>query len=151
MLNITIPKSSQAPLLKIFSKLVASFSSSIKANDYEMIVPVPLDATRERQRGFNQAFLIAKMVERSFQNDRPAVSPLLFKKRRLLPQSQLKRQERLENLGGAFCVKKRGCAQGKRILLVDDIVTTGSTLNECARILKEDGAEHVDFFTVARS
>ena len=68
-----------------------------------------------------------------------------------MPQSQLKRDERLNNLEGAFVIQKRGFARGKQILLVDDIFTTGSTINECAKILKEDGAEQVDFFTIARS
>ena len=138
-------------LREIFSKLIASFSSSINPNDYEMIVPVPLDARRERERGFNQALLIAKMLERSFQKDRLRISALIAKKKKVLPQSQLKRRERLENLEGAFCLKKRGQSLGKRILLVDDIVTTGSTINECAKILKEDGAECVDFFVLPRS
>ena len=73
------------------------------------------------------------------------------KKKKTPPQSQLKRQERLNNLAGAFCLKKKSTVRGKRILLVDDIFTTGSTINECAKILKASGAERVDFFTIARS
>ena len=138
-------------LLKIFSKWLREFCSAYETRNYEMIVPIPLDATRERQRGFNQALVIAKMLERSNSKTFPQVSKLLKKKKKTPPQSQLRRQERLNNLEGAFSVKKRGLVRGKQILLVDDIFTTGSTINECAKILKADGAERVDFFTIARS
>ena len=138
-------------LLQIFFGLLRNFSTSSEIGNYEMIVPIPLDSTREWERGFNQASVIAKMLERVNRNQTIQVRKILKKKRKTIPQSQLKRRERLNNLNGVFTLKKRGQARGKRILLVDDIFTTGSTVNECARILKEDGAERVDFFTIARS
>src|SRR3989338_4551346 len=124
-------------LLKIFSEALRHFSNSIEIKNYEMIIPVPLDGTRYRKRGFNQALVIAQMLKHLSQENSIEVSELL-KKRKTLPQSQLKRAERLNHLENAFSLKKRGCVRGKQILLVDDIFTTGSTINECAKILKED-------------
>ncbi|MBI4394737.1 MAG: ComF family protein [Candidatus Omnitrophica bacterium] len=137
-------------LLKIFTKILHRFSKSIDLKNYELIVPVPLDRSRRRERGFNQAYVIAQMLKRSAQTSSIQISELL-RKRRTLPQSQLRREERLSHLKGAFSLRKREGANGRQILLVDDIVTTGSTINECAKTLKENGAERVDFFAIARS
>ena len=79
------------------------------------------------------------------------VCQVIKKTKKTIPQSQLRRQERLNNLNRAFSIKRPGEIKGKHILLVDDIFTTGSTVNECAQLLKEHGAERVDFFTIARS
>ncbi len=137
-------------LLKIFfDRLQATTFPQIE--NYEMIVPVPLDSKRERERNFNQALVIAQMLKRSNQKNAPQILNIIQKKKKTLPQSQLKRDERLNNLEGAFSIKKNGMVRGKQVLLVDDIVTTGSTINECAKVLKENGAERVDFFAVARS
>ncbi len=116
-----------------------------------MIIPIPLDSRRERERGFNQALIIAQMLSELNPKNAPQIRGVIAKKKRTLPQSQLKREERLSNLENAFFLKQKSVVQGKQVLLVDDIFTTGATINECARILKEDGAERVDFFTIARS
>ena len=137
-------------LIKIFSGLLERLPSSEMIN-YEMIVPVPLDSRRERERGFNQALIIAQMLSGLNLKNTPQIKKVLAKKKRTLPQSQLKREERLNNLENVFSLRQRGAVRGKQVLLVDDIFTTGTTINECARILKEDGAERVDFFTIARS
>lgn len=138
-------------LLKIFSELLKDFSSSVELTGYDMVVPVPLDSARERERGFNQAFIIAQMLKRTRKEIALPIFKVLKKRKKTPPQSQLKRRERLVNLEGAFSIKKRGSLRGKYVLLVDDIFTTGSTMNECAKILKEGGAERVDFFAIARS
>ncbi|MBI4358842.1 MAG: ComF family protein [Candidatus Omnitrophica bacterium] len=116
-----------------------------------MIIPVPLDSRRARERGFNQALIIAKMLKRTDKKNTPPIVPLLRKVKKTLPQSQLRREERLNNLAGAFTIRKQRGIRGKQILLVDDIFTTGSTINECTKVLKEAGADRVDFFTIARS
>ncbi|MBI4367835.1 MAG: ComF family protein [Candidatus Omnitrophica bacterium] len=138
-------------LLNIFSKLLERSSVPAETNGYDLIVPVPLDRSRERNRGFNQAAVIAQRLVRIHSASGFRMVKILKKKKRTLPQSQLRRQDRLNNLAGAFGIRKQGMARNKRILLVDDIFTTGSTMNECAKILKEDGAERVDFLAVARS
>ena len=137
-------------LLKVFSEPLEQFSHSTQLKNYDVLVPVPLDTRRERERGFNQALMIAQILAGKNRKGIP-IRQILRKRKRTLPQSQLKRQERLSNLNGAFLVKKRGSVRGKQLLLIDDIFTTGSTINECAKILKEDGAERVDFLTIARS
>lgn len=138
-------------LMNIFSKLITCFSSSAELANYDMIVPVPLDPRRERERGFNQARIIAQILKQANKKNAILISDALIKRKKTPSQSQLKRQERLVNLEGAFSAKKRGYVRGKHVLLVDDIFTTGSTMNECAKILKEDGAERVDFLAIARS
>ena len=137
-------------LLKIFSNPLQDFSAS-EIRNYDLIVPVPLDSRRKRERGFNQALLIAQMLKRINQKNTPEIRTIIKKKKRTPPQSQLRRQERLHNLGDAFSLKEKSFARGKQILLVDDVFTTGSTINECAKILKENGADRVDFFTLARA
>lgn len=137
-------------LLKIFAQLLLTFSRSPEINAYDRIVPVPLHVQRERERGFNQAFVIARTLAR-FNHRKLRIDHLLIKKKMTLPQSRLPRTERLKNVRGAFSIKKASRVRGQHILLVDDVITTGSTVNECAKILKEEGAARVDFLAIARS
>lgn len=137
-------------LLRVFSPWLEALDGSNRFRNYDLIVPVPLDRRRELERGFNQALMIARTLTRVNRNTGP-VRQILKKRKRTLPQSQLKREERLVNLNGAFSLQKRTRIAGKQVLLVDDIFTTGSTINECAKTLKEGGAECVDFLTLARS
>jgi ComF family protein len=115
-----------------------------------VVVPVPLHATKLRQRGFNQAELIAKAMAKqqpagvSFQ-----VAPqLLIRKRATDSQVGYTRPQRLANLRGAFAASPE--VKGKTILLVDDVFTTGTTAAECTRVLRRAGAEAVWVATVAR-
>ena len=139
-------------LLKVFSGVLADFMISFSEfQAYDMMIPIPLDRKKVRERGFNQAEVIAQMLKHLDPENKIEIHPLIKKKKKTAPQSQLKRRERLTNLNGAFSIKKSGGIKGKHILLVDDIFTTGSTIHECAKLLKENGAERVDFFTLARS
>ncbi len=138
-------------LFEIYGEMLQNSFSLSRFNDYEMIIPVPLDGMREQKRGFNQALMIAKMIKHINPSSGLLIRKLIKKIKKTKPQSQLRRNQRLTNLTGAFKLKESGEVSGKNILLIDDIVTTGSTVNECARILKENGAERVDFFTIARS
>jgi competence protein ComFC len=112
------------------------------------IIPVPLHRRRERERGFNQSTLIAKSIARTLQV--PLHENWLIRTRPTRTQTNLDREERMENLRKAFEIGKAGRLAGTRILLVDDVLTTGSTANECARILLEAGAGSVLVFTLAR-
>ena len=105
------------------------------------VIPVPLHSSRERQRGFNQAELIARRL------GRPLVRGLLRRRKNTPSQTGLSRSQRQRNLAGAFEV--RG-TPGKTVIVVDDVYTTGSTMNEIARTLKRAGAERVEVLTVAR-
>lgn len=115
----------------------------------ELILPVPLHIKRLRERQFNQTTLICQACFPAF---RHIVNPdILQRKRATPPQTGLSGAERRKNLAGAFSLKNRDLVKGKNILLVDDVFTTGSTVNECAKVLKKAGAEKIEVFTLARA
>jgi ComF family protein len=120
----------------------------IRNRSFDVIVPVPLHATRQRERGFNQAQLLAELL--SAQISIPA-KPLLERIRYTTTQTALDRAERIENLHNAFHLRKKADVRALRVLLVDDVLTTGATLSECARVLKRAGAVSVYAVTVARA
>lgn len=113
----------------------------------DVIVPVPLHASRLAERGYNQSALLAHVLG---QGVGVAVRPeLLVRQRATQPQVGLTAQERLQNVSGAFAC--RGQVDGQRVVLVDDVCTTGATLEACASALKEGGAAVVWGFTLARA
>lgn len=113
-----------------------------------LIIPVPLDKKREKWRGFNQAKEIGKNLSQSLKI--PLEGNILIKIKKTALQTQLNKKEREKNVRGAFLVKNSQVIKGKKILLVDDVYTTGSTLEECARVLKDSGAKEVLGVVVAR-
>jgi ComF family protein len=115
----------------------------------ELIVPVPLHVRRLRSRGFNQAVLLGEILARTW--CLPLHRQALRRVRWTEPQITLAAAERRNNVRGAFAVAERGAVQGKGIVLLDDVYTTGSTAAECARVLKEAGARSVTVVTVARA
>ncbi|MCK4431899.1 MAG: ComF family protein, partial [Candidatus Aminicenantes bacterium] len=112
-------------------------------------VPVPLHPKRKKQRGFNQAFIIAK--ELAMLKGIKLVEGQLVKLKNILPQTSLKAEDRQKNVKGAFGIKEREKIEGKIILLVDDVYTTGSTIRECSSVLKNAGAKDVRALTLARA
>ncbi|WP_231465839.1 ComF family protein [Selenomonas sp. FC4001] len=106
----------------------------------DIAVPVPLYPAKEKQRGFNQAELIFGSFL-TCQNI--PLLRLLERRRATKPMYELSEQERAENLKNAFAVTEAKALQGKTVLLVDDILTTGATMAECARVLREAGAKSV--------
>ena len=116
--------------------------------DVDFLIPAPLDGRRFREREFNQAHLLAQVVSRYFKI--PISSRNLRRVRRVPPQTQLSRRQREENVKGLFQVRSREEYAGRKILLIDDVFTTGATVNECARVLRQAGAEEVSVLTVAR-
>jgi len=115
----------------------------------DLILPVPLYSTKQRQRQFNQAKLIARPLARVFSKE--LQNKLLIKIKSGPAQVDLSRTERFKNVQGAFRVKNDKLLKNKNILLVDDVFTTGATVNECARTLSEAGANRIDVFVLARS
>jgi ComF family protein len=114
----------------------------------DLILPVPLHVKRLRQRGFNQALRLARAL---FPDQKSKIDPFLLERSRwTVPQTGLSGAERRRNLKQAFRVRQPERLQGKEILLVDDIFTTGSTVNECARVLLRGGARRVRVLTLAR-
>jgi ComF family protein len=111
----------------------------------DLIVPVPLHARRLKERGFNQALLLAQ----SF-SDKPLAREALIRVRHTVPQSGLNPRERRENVRKAFAAPRPEDLKGKNVLLVDDVYTTGATVRECARVLRRARASVVTVLTVAR-
>ena len=112
----------------------------------EAVIPVPLARERERERGFNQALLLARRIAGRL--ELPTRPRWLVRVRATRPQSDLSAAERRANVRGAFRASRR--VAGRHVVVVDDILTTGATLGECARALREAGAWRVGVVTVAR-
>jgi competence protein ComFC len=113
-----------------------------------ILIPVPLEKRRLRWRGFNQAEEIGKELS-SFLKI-PLFADYLAKIKQTLPKVELSDQAREENIENAFEVKNKNQIFAKKILLVDDVLTTGSTLEECARVLKKAGAKEIVGIVIAR-
>jgi competence protein ComFC len=120
----------------------------LRDRHFDLIVPVPLHPARERERGFNQAGVLAKSLSMQISI---STKPLLERIRYTTTQTALDRSERMENLHNAFRLRKNADVRGLRVLLIDDVLTTGSTLSECARVLKRAGAISVHAATAARA
>lgn len=116
--------------------------------DIDLIVPVPLSYRRLFKRGYNQSAILAKMLSR--QTGISIDLTGLKKCRHTKPQSLLLGNARLSNVKNAFQVVQNEHIKGKRILLIDDVMTTGATLSECTKVLLKAGALSVDTLTVAR-
>jgi len=113
-----------------------------------ILIPISLNEKRLRWRGFNQATEISKELSKILEI--PLVLNCLTKIKETLPQVKLSEQERKENVEGTFSCQNQSKIFGKRILLVDDIYTTGATMEEAARVLKESGAKEIQGIVVAR-
>lgn len=117
--------------------------------EYDCIVAVPMYYKKEKRRGFNQANLLAKELSKRTGID--LAENLLIRTKATKPQLELNHIQREENVKDAFKVINKGCFKGKRIILIDDIYTTGSTAKSCIDILKIDGADEVFVFTLSKT
>jgi ComF family protein len=117
-------------------------------NDYDLVIPVPLHLNRLRWRGFNQAALIGTAVARRIA--RPLDVRTLVRTRATPAQTAQDRRARLRNVHDAFAVERPARVANRRVLLVDDVMTTGATVDECARTLLAAGARRVDVLALAR-
>ncbi len=116
--------------------------------EIDALVPVPLHAQRMRERGYNQAELLAEQVSELI--GVPCLKDVLLRTRYTQPQAAMRREERRSNIQGAFAIKTGSTIDKARIALVDDVLTTGSTMNECAQVLRQAGAASVMSVTVVR-
>jgi competence protein ComFC len=116
-----------------------------------VLIPIPLSKKRLRERGFNQALLICKkLTEKDQKKNYRLIKDILIKPKDTLHQAQIEnRKERLRNIRGSFALKNEKRVKNKNIILIDDVVTTGATLEEAKRILKQAGAKKVIAFTIA--
>jgi ComF family protein len=134
--------------LSTFAALAKEADAAALFHEPDLILPVPLHIRRLRWRGFNQSLLLAKAC---FPAWKKKIQPdLLQRHRATIPQTALDGVERRSNLAGAFSLREPKAVRGKCILLVDDVHTTGSTLHECAKMLREAEAMQIETFTAAR-
>lgn len=133
---------------KTLSQLAAT-SYPFADEQYDVIIPVPLHLERLRWRGFNQALLLSKAISIAHSVE---VDPFLLERSRpTVPQTQLASQERRTNVKGAFTISAPDQVRDKRVLLIDDVYTSGATVRECAHTLIQAGVQLVDVFTLARA
>jgi ComF family protein len=131
-------------LAPFFGGQLAALCSGV---DADLVIPLPLHPQRLRERGFNQALELARPVATALKL--PIAATLCLRTRATPAQAGLPLRTRIKNMRSAFhCTSD---VSGKRVLLVDDVMTTGATLNECARTLRLHGASHVTLLVVARA
>lgn len=115
----------------------------------DCVIPVPIHSSRLRQRGFNQSEILADEIGQAF--SLPVLCGNLTRTRSTRPQVNLPKDQRRENVADAFCVESKDGVEGRNILLIDDVFTTGSTSDAATRALKDAGAKAVHVLTLARS
>ncbi len=137
-------------MTKYFEKKISVMRPPIFGPSVPLVVPIPLYYQRLNWRGFNQSEIIAQKIAEYF--GWPFDSEVLKRTRNPKPQAEISnKKERFENVSGIFTCLKPGVVNSKQILLIDDISTTGSTLEDCARALKDAGAKEVIGFVMARN
>jgi ComF family protein len=132
------------------ARLMFETQQRIPTNSADLIIPVPLHAERERERGFNQAVLLARTLSRqtSLPLDEHSLIRTAHTERH---RAGMDARARRESVANAFTVRHRQAIEGQRVLLVDDVFTTGATVSACAGVLKEAGAREVFVLTLARA
>jgi ComF family protein len=135
------------PLGRLMAEALGNGASAVDADTVDVVCPVPLHPSRLRERGFNQSELLGEVIAGEF--GKP-IKLLLERTRPTLPQVGLPAQSRAANVRDAFGPRFQEVIAGQRVLLVDDLFTTGATLAECARVLRRAGAADVRVLTLAR-
>lgn len=137
-------------LVPVLASFIITHLQLLNKNNFGdcLWIPVPIHKKKLKQRGFNQAALICKELARELGGD--FMENALIKTRPTLSQTELNRAEREQNLAGAFACPYPAKIKGRDILVVDDVLTTGATMEECARILRQAGAQTVWGVVVAR-
>ena len=133
---------------ELFARMMFEFAAAHMTQEaFDFILPVPMDPEKWVTRGFNASEILSAALSKKL-----GVPHALFLKRRKSdsPQFQLAKNDRRENVKGCFWVEGGGRLAGKKLLLVDDILTTGQTVSECSRVLKKSGASRVTVFACAR-
>lgn len=143
------------PAASVLGRMLAEAVETLSLTGEITVVPVPLHASKLSQRGFNQSELIARAALPHLHKEERAtfaLEPVAMKRRRETPsQVGMTRDQRAENLRGAFSVALPTLVRDRQVLLVDDVLTTGATVSECTRVLRRAGAKRVWVATVARA
>ena len=133
--------------LRRFANPLGKLLLNLEMPECDGIIPVPLSKSALRERGFNQSLLMAKVISKKLKT--PLYMDMLLKRKDTLPQVGLSAKERMKNLKGAF--KTSGKINKLRLLLLDDVMTTGATARECSKTLMSAGAKEVIVITLARA
>ena len=137
--------------------MLSVFMRQWEGEEVDFVLPVPLHPQKFRKRGFNQSYLLIRSwkaladAKHITLPDIPIHTDVLIRTRATVPQTGLGRRQRLKNVKGVFSLRFPEKVYGKKLLVVDDVYTTGATVNECARTLLKFGAERVDVLTLARA
>ena len=134
------------PLARTFGRFM--IQALPRETAFDVVVPMPLHGFKKWQRGFNQSDLLAREVGKKWN---VPVRNVIRRKKATRPQSGLTNAKRRANMQGAFGMPRGRSLAGMRVLLVDDVVTTGATASACARVLKRAGAAHVALLALART
>lgn len=132
---------------------MARYLKSLEINHWSfknfIIIPIPLHSGRKRQRGFNQAELLGQFIAKDMNLE---FCDTLKRIKNNKPQAKMKNhEERAKNIAGCFKIKNPEIVRGKNILLIDDVYTSGATMNEAAKILKENGARKIIAVVLAKA
>ena len=115
---------------------------------YDKIIPVPISKKRNKERGYNQSMLIAKEIANK--TNLELVNNCLIKTKNIIEQSKLNKEDRQQNIQGVYSLQNERLITNKKILLVDDIYTTGSTVNECCKILQQANPKTIGGLVLAK-
>ncbi len=133
-----------------FSEMILNSKENIEfIKKYDVLIPIPIHKDRMRTRGYNQSELIAKDLVYEIKNIK-LENRVLIKTKNIIAQSSLNKKQRENNIKDVYQIKSAEKVMNKKVLLLDDIYTTGSTVNECAKILKEAGCIEVGIITIAK-
>ena len=119
-----------------------------KIKKYDTIIPVPISKKRYKIRGYNQSELIGKELAKKLKIN--IETEYLFKVKNIIEQSKLSKEERTKNIQGVYKLINKEKLENKKILLIDDVYTTGSTVNECSKILRKANPKKIGVFTLAK-
>ena len=137
-------------LHRSFSEMILNCKENIEfIKKYDVLIPVPIHKDRMKKRGYNQSELIAKDLVYKIKNIK-LHNRVLIKTKNIVAQSSLNKKQREYNIKGVYKIKNAERIVNKKVVLLDDIFTTGSTVNECAKILKEAGCKEVGIVTIAK-
>ena len=117
-------------------------------DNYDVIIPVPVSSKRFKERGYNQSLLIAKEIAKAM--GKPLNTKSLYKIKNIIAQSSLNKEQREENIKNVYTLKNEEAIFDKKVLLIDDIYTTGSTANECCKVLQEAKPKKVGVLTIVK-
>lgn len=125
-----------------------------KIQEYDLLIPVPIHKNRKAERGYNQSELICKELSKYInikENKIIYEKNIIKKSKNIKPQSTLNMEERIENVKQAYEISNKSIIKDKNIILFDDVYTTGSTVNECCKILKKAGCNKITVFVIAKN